>query len=262
MKLFNALVLAGERGEKNPLLEKTGAPCKALVPVKGVPMLMRVLDALIQCTPVDKILLLGPEKRFWEEIASKVTYPKLSWTPQAASPSLSVYKGLEILGEEPVFLTTADHALLRPEIVEYFLHRALKAGGDLAVGIARYETLSVSYPEARRTTYRLKEGAFCSTNLYAFLTPLSHRAVIFWREVETQRKNPLKIVRAFGIKPLAKYLAKKLALKEAFAYVSQALGCNTVPVIIPYPEAAIDVDSVEDLALVEKILDKRGEKQP
>ena len=259
MKPFKALVLAGERKEKNPLLQHTQAPCKALVPIKGVPMLERVLRALLACPPLEKVLLVGPDAQIWKEVAPKLAHPKVSWIPPAETPSLSVSQGLEVLGEGPVLLTTADHALLRPEIVEYFLHRAVRSEGDLAVGIARYETLKKAYPQARRTTYRLKEGAFCSTNLYAFLTPQSHSSVVFWRQVEAYRKNPLKIIKAFGLKPLAKYLSKKLSLEEALEYASQALGCRVKAVIMPYPEAAIDVDDPEDLALVEQILDKRGD---
>ncbi len=258
---FKALVLAGERPGKDPLVENTGAPCKALVPVGGVPMIKRVVETLLNCPLLEKIFLCGPEEECWQRIKDLLP-PTLIWIPPAPTPSRSTYKALELMGEGAVFLTTADHALLTREIVEYFLYRARQSVADLAVGVARYETLKAAYPEARRTTYRLKEGRFCSTNLYGLLTPAARKAVYFWRRVEEKRKNPLAIVKAFGAKALAKYLAGRLSLKEAFAQVSQVLGCQVEPVIIPYPEAAIDVDDPDDLALANQILEKRGENKP
>ncbi|NPB10097.1 MAG: NTP transferase domain-containing protein, partial [Thermodesulfobacteria bacterium] len=247
---------------KDPLVKSTGAPCKALVPVGGVPMIRRVVEALLASPTVEEVFLCGPEEKHWQELRPLLP-PSVKWIAPASTPSRSTLKALELLGETPVFLTTGDHALLTPEVVEYFLHRAPRTeGADLVVGVARYETLRAAYPDARRTTYRLKEGRFCSTNLYAFLTPAAKQAVYFWRRVEEKRKNPLAIVRAFGARALAKYLSGRLSLEEAFARVSRVLGCRVAPVVIPHPEAAIDVDDPEDLALANQILTKRGEKEP
>ncbi len=259
---FKALVLAGERPEGDPLAEATGVPCKALVPVGGIPMIKRVVKTLLDCPLIEKIHLCGPEEFCWLRLRDLLP-SEVDWIPPAPTPSRSTYKALELLGgKDPVFLTTADHALLSPQMVEYFLHRATRTLADLVVGIARYETLRANYPQARRTTYRLKEGRFCSTNLYALLSPLARKAVFFWQQVEDKRKNPLAIVRAFGAGTLAKYLAGYLKLKEAFERASQILGCQVEAVIVPYPEAAIDVDDLEDLALVNQILRKRGENLP
>ena len=46
---FTALVLAGSRGPTDPVAAAAGLPHKALVPVAGRPMLLRVIDTLRQC---------------------------------------------------------------------------------------------------------------------------------------------------------------------------------------------------------------------
>jgi hypothetical protein len=51
-----------------------------------------------------------------------------------------------------------------------------------------------------------------------------------------------------------RYLLGQLSLAEALERVSQRLGFRAGTVIIPFPEAAIDVDSVKDWKLVEKIV--------
>ena len=45
-KLFTALVLAGRRGPTDPVAQAAGCSHKALVPIAGIPMLVRVLREL------------------------------------------------------------------------------------------------------------------------------------------------------------------------------------------------------------------------
>ena len=46
----------------------------------------------------------------------------------------------------------------------------------------------------------------------------------------------------------------RLSLEQAFAHVSGKLGAQIQPVMLPYAEAAVDVDKPEDKELVERIL--------
>jgi hypothetical protein len=89
--------------------------------------------------------------------------------------------------------------------------------------------------------------------LFAFLTPRSRRAALFWRRVEAQRKNPLRIIRVLGWVAVWRYLLGRLSLDEALRRVSHRLQMKAGAVIIPYPEAAIDVDSIDDRALTEML---------
>ena len=45
-----------------------------------------------------------------------------------------------------------------------------------------------------------------------------------------------------------------LTLADALAELGQRMGLSIQEVILPFPEAAVDVDTLEDLALVEQIL--------
>jgi len=56
-----------------------------------------------------------------------------------------------------------------------------------------------------------------------------------------------------------RYLVGKLTLADALDRMSQRLGFRACAVDMPFAEAAIDVDSVADLELVEKIVSKRRE---
>ena len=67
---FSAIVLAGDRAAGDPLVEAAGVCCKALIPVAGTPMVLRVLEALGESPWVDERLLCGPPRAAWEKEAA------------------------------------------------------------------------------------------------------------------------------------------------------------------------------------------------
>ncbi len=256
--LFNALVLAGERSRKNPLAERFQISLKAVIPVGGRPMVQRVLEALSSSAHIEQIYLCGPDKGIFDglkPLRDMFRSGRLVWVENEKSPSLSALKAIKLSGRNhPVLLTTADHALLRTEVVDFFCQGALSSPGDLIVGLARLETIKSTWPEARRTSYRFREGRFCSCNLFGFMNKNSLNAAKFWQKIEEKRKHPLKIVRSFGICWALWYLSGSLGIEKAFERASRVIGCRIKPLIIPFPEAAIDVDSYADWKLAEKII--------
>ncbi|MEE4462085.1 MobA-like NTP transferase domain containing protein, partial [Azotobacter chroococcum] len=80
----------------------------------------------------------------------------------------------------------------------------------------------------------------------------------FWRQVEQERKRPWRVI-AGALGPLAtlRYLLGRLTLEQALAQLSRKLGVKIGAVVLPFAEAAIDVDSRADLDLVERILAQR-----
>ena len=123
---FIAVVLAADRTANDPVASKTGVACKAIAPVGGTPMIIRVLDALEASGMVkDNRDLrsarsrLFPTARNWKSVFE----PGASiWVPNLDSPSRSANSALAQVDQHaPVLLTTADHALLTPAIVQHFL---------------------------------------------------------------------------------------------------------------------------------------------
>jgi hypothetical protein len=157
----------------------------------------------------------------------------------------------------PLLITTADHPLLSPPMVERFCAAARASGAALVAGLAEARVIRAAYPETRRTWLRFADGAYSGANLFALLGPEGRRAVAFWRRVEQERKRPWRLVRAFGLRPLVAYLLGRLSLDDAMARASAVLGARVAAVQLPFAEAAIDVDRPADLALVETILSRK-----
>lgn len=260
-QLFRAIVLAADREASNPVAAAAGVRCKSLAPVNGTPMIFRVLEALSSSTAIENALLCGPTKIIVDqepELHECIASGKAAWMENQATPSLSAYEAMKSLPESaPILLTTSDHALLTTEIVEYFCGEAQASGCDVVAGVARRETVMNAYPQTSRTAYQFRDGAYCSCNLFAFLTPQSRTVPSFWRQVEQQRKNPFKVIRILGWMTVLRYLAGRLTLIEAMERLSQRLGCRAGIVVMPYPEAAIDVDSAGDWNFVQQIAAKK-----
>lgn len=257
---FTCLLLAADREAHNPVAQAAGAPCKSLTWLGGKPMLVRVLEALRQCHAIERCLLLGPA---WEILAKHSTASLftslgawLAWIPPQSSPSLSVLAGFSHLPDnQPVLLTTADLAFPAKPTFEDFCRQAGARGEDLAVGLVPYSQVAARFPGVRRTQLKFADGPFCTCNLFAFLTPQGRRLVELWRQLEQERKRPWRLIRALGPLTLLRYLCGSLTTEAVARQVERKLKLKVNFIVLPYPEAAIDVDTADDLRLVRKWLE-------
>jgi len=254
---FTGLVLAGDRGTGDPVAAMAGVACKAFCPVDGTPMLARVLDALESSPSVDKLVLSGPRGEVLhglEGLREGIDSARWRWLEPGPSPSVSAGAAMNTIEPaSPVLLTTADHALLRPEIVEHFCDAAWRTGADLVVGMVRYEEVMHAFPGMRRTGIRFRDGKYCGCNLYAFLSPDARRAAEFWRRVEQDRKKPWRMIRGLGWYTLLRFVVGRLTLDDALLLLSERIGVAIDRVMLPYPEAAVDVDKPSDWEFVERL---------
>lgn len=255
---YVAIILAGDRGPTDPIAQATGAPCKALSPVGGVPLLWRVITTLQKLPELSEILLVGPTQEILNanpDLLQKLEASDITWIAPGASPSASAAKALTRLpDDQPALITTADHALLQPDMVTALLSGS--RGHDLALAMVPYQIVHAAFPESRRTALRLRPGdGFCGCNLFAVNNTNGRRLITMWQQVEAQRKHPARmIIGMLGLAAVIRYGLRRLTLRDAFARLSARVGVDVHPVLLDDPTAAVDVDSVDDLRLVESIL--------
>lgn len=255
---FSAVIMAADRNPDDPVAMAAAVACKALAPVAGMPMVLRVLTALKQSLQVGPRLLCGPPGPLLEQaevLKSGVDAGDYGWTASRESPSASAAAAMEQIPEsQPVLLTTADHALLSSQIIDHFCGQARAADVDLVVALAPHERVAAAYPSMQRTRLRFSDSDYCSCNLFAFMTPRARSITALWRKVESQRKHPWRVIGILGWWPVFKYLLGRLSLQEALARLSGRLGMKIGAVIMPYADAAVDVDSENDWRLVQQIV--------
>ena len=240
------LILAGQReGVTDPLCEAADVSHKAEISVGGTPMLNRVIAALTDAGLEDKIYISGYSKS------------NLTQVPNGKGPADSVGLGLAAIKQYPCLVTTCDHALLTADMVRSFIEGAEAAGADICVGLATQTVIQAEYPETKRTYLRFSDEAVSGCNLFYIANENGLKAIAFWQSVQHLRKNPLKLAQKVGVKIGLKYAAGRLSLKGAFDYAADLIGITAAPVLLPFAEAAIDVDKPSDLELVEAILEAR-----
>jgi CTP:molybdopterin cytidylyltransferase MocA len=260
---LTSLVLAGRRGPDDPVATAAGLSHKCLVPADGVPMLARVVEALAASRSVGSIVISIEDPDLvgdLERLSPRRKDGRLRVFPSAATPSLSALAAAKSLDQPfPLLITTADHALLTPDLVDFFASAARETGADIVAGLVPAEVLLDAYPQTKRTFLRFRDGRYSSCNLFCVLTEAGLRVLDFWRRVERDRKRPWRIARAFGIGTLVAYVLGRLTLEQGLARLSRTLDVDARAVIVPTAEAAIDVDKPSDLTLVEEILRRRGD---
>ncbi|WP_077045131.1 nucleotidyltransferase family protein [Pseudomonas sp. KK4] len=266
-KPFTALVLAADRATDDPVAALAGTGCKALVPVAGVAMVRRVVEALEASERIERIVLVGPARHLLEQDASMsplLDTGRISWLPPANSPSASAAQALAHQpADRPVLVTTADHALLCPEMVDYFLEQATSGGHDFVVAVTPLETVLARFPGTRRTGIRLRGGPYCGSNLFAFMNEDARRLASFWQRVEQDRKHPRRVIAgALGIPGILRYLLGRLTLEQALQQLSARLHVRIGAVIMPFAQAAIDVDSPLDYEMVERFHAQKNQSIP
>ncbi|MEM1156505.1 MAG: nucleotidyltransferase family protein [Pseudomonadota bacterium] len=261
---MTSIVLAGDRTKADSLINHSKVGAKAMIDLDGMPMVRRVLNALRASRVVNKIMMSGPEASEVardEPLSKWIADKEVIWSEPGVSPSTSAFQAMQSLDpEESVLLTTADHPLLTAEIVDAFGRQSMVDDVDVAVGLAPHALVLEAYPGIKKTVLRFSDGEFCGCNLFAFVTPEGRRAARFWRRIEQQRKKPLIVIGLLGWWTVIRYRLGLLSLEEALAKLSKRLGLRIRAVILPYANAAIDVDSVADLVLVEGSLAKAAEE--
>lgn len=256
------VVLAGRRPGPDALADGDGAPHRALLDIAGEPMLVRVLRHLLGWPSIEHVLVNIDRPELLEALPDVVRWQadgRVAILASTTSPSRSVLESLDRLdlASGPILVTTADHALLDDAILTSFFDASEKTRADLCVGLVPRSVIEARFPEARRTYLRFRGEAYSGANLFLFRTPAARGAALFWQRVESLRKQPWRIARAFGLRNLLRFLLRRLTLAQAFEQVSRVLGLRAEAIPLSQAEAAVDVDKRDDLVLVRRLLAER-----
>ncbi len=242
-----AILLAGERPGGDPFAAAMGLAAKALVPVGGVPMGERVARVLRAHSAIDHLRVFGVPAL--TELGGIAVEPSGTSIAATLRPLVAAMNG-------PLLVTTADHALLTPAMLDSFVAGA--QGSDLAAGLVERRVFEPAYPGNRRTWLPFRGGAYSGANLFWIGSRAALPLIERWAAVEQQRKRGRALVGAFGPLLLLGVALRFLTLDGALAQLGRRYGVMLRAVRLPQPEACIDVDKPADLALADQIMATRG----
>ncbi|MEM7054591.1 MAG: nucleotidyltransferase family protein [Pseudomonadota bacterium] len=255
----DVVVLAGDRGPEDPLALDAGVPGKVLVPLAGRALLTHVMQALSRWPERGQVAVVSNNAEPYQD-AVKVGV-EYQFVEPASGPAASLAMALRGLsGDRPVLVLTGDHPLLKPEWWQPLLQAMnMPETSDALVGLVDYAQVMQRFPQNRRTRYRFADISVCGSNIFLLATPKGRKLADLWQSFERDRKKPWRIVARLGWANLLRYLLGRLTLEQAFDLLSKRFGVRVQPVLLPWPEAAVDVDSAVDLALVRQIFAERAE---
>ncbi len=214
-------------------------------------MLQRVVSALLGIGSYSKMLVVI-------EPYVDLEIPNISRLVPKSTAASSARAAVLHIGAYPVLITTGDHALLTPEMVRHALAQSVLMNADVTVGLATADTILGEYPATKRTFFKLGKDRVSGCNLFTVHSDKALKLFDTWEKVERLRKRPLKLVAEFGIWPLLQLITGRLTIDKAFDFVSRQTGATVKPLLLPFAEAAIDVDKPEDKELAEQIIAKRS----
>ncbi len=255
MTNWTALLLAGSRPGGDPLTRSLGCDYKPLLPIKGEPMLLRPIRALLAEPKIAGIRVLTQHP---ERLAGVLPHdPKVQVeVSQETIASTLAAICADPASRFPLLVTTADHALLSPEMVAEFIDRS--GDCDIAVAFVESRPLLARFPDAKRTWLRFGREKYSGANLFALNTPRAAVAIERWRAIEQDRKKGWRVLLQLGLPLFLGAVLRVRDLVQTGHRLSLQLGVVIKPVVMSDPLAAIDVDKPADFSLVKLILDGRA----
>ena len=244
--MLNIVVLAGSYREKNAL----GVYNKALMDIKGKPMLEYILDALMRVRDISQTALVGPAAQLSRYDSDRVHAVESNGTIME-----NVMAGARSFKDEnDLLILVSDLPMLTAEAVEDFIQQSYKTGGDFCYPVIPRECMEAKFPGSRRSYTQLHDGIFTGGNMFFVRPQVLEKSLWLAEKMLAARKHPLQMARLVHVGLLVKLMTGSLRIADAEKRVSEILGIKARAVICRYAEVGHDVDKPEDVALAEKYL--------
>ena len=238
---MNAVLLAGGPLDDVARLQP-GAPNKAFVDIGGRTLAGRVLIALRGSPSVGRIVVVAPPNAWGHDDLRAAD----DFRPDGVRITESLENGLK--GFEPdddVLVVASDLPVLAAAAVEDFIAgvRCVEKGEHVR-----------AFPDVPHTWARMRDGTFCGGGMVAIKPRSLRRLERFIERLGAARKDPLKLASLFGWDMLARFAFGRLSIAQAEARATKILGAPVRALISPYPETAVNVDRVSDVALARRLV--------
>lgn len=252
---WTVLLLAGSRPGGDPLTRSLGVDYKPLLPIRGEPMLLRPIRALLAVERVAEIRALTQDPSRLEGVVPDDPRLVIERSDETIAATL-----LRICDDPstrfPLLVTAADHALLTSEMVTEFLDGSTE--GDISIAVVSKTAMLRRFPEAQRTWLRFGRELYSGANLFALRTPQARVGIERWRAIEQDRKKGWRVLMQLGLPLFLGAVLRVRDIHQTARGLSRSLGIRIGVVEMSDPIAAIDVDKAADYTLVNEILDVRA----
>lgn len=246
--MTKAVILAGssksDHGKEDEFKKN-----KALVNINERPMVVYIVEALLNVAEISQLYIIGPEKDLKEALDGyhiTVIPEKGSVLDNIlfATENIYVQEGRNLL------LVTSDIPLITSEAISDFLSNC-KEDYDLFYPIINKDTCEKKFSDFERTYVKFKEGYFTGGNVF-FINPAKvSQCYETLDKMIALRKKPVQLAMLLGLTFVLKLFTGRLNLLEVERKVSKLLNIKGKAIITFYPELGTDIDKEADLWWVE-----------
>lgn len=238
------MVLAGGApGELHPTLGK------ALIPLAGVEMARRTLQAVVAAPGIEQVVLVSEQRPDWPE--------EFLWAPACADLMGSFESGVRATGEseEPVLVCCGDLPLLTSDSISDVVLRAQKRPqASLWYVYLRQENSLYAYPKLRHTWARFADGTYCGTGVMLLRPQVMEAMRAAMERLTFARKNMFRLAGCLGWGNLLNYALGRLTVERAERAGQGIFQVVCAGIETPYAELGFNVDDADSLAEARRIL--------
>jgi hypothetical protein len=135
-----------------------------------------------------------------------------------------------------------------------FVARVEATDADVIYGCVEKGAHLARFPSVPHTWARMRDGTYCGGGMFALKPRAMPQLERFIEDLGAARKSPLRLASFFGWDMLARFALGRLSVGQAEARATKILGAPVRALISPYPETAVNVDRVSDVALARKLV--------
>jgi CTP:molybdopterin cytidylyltransferase MocA len=252
---FDVIITAGyDRNKVDPLVEITGQPQKVLIEIAGAPMIWHVVRALEESERIGEIVIVGLDPKDAPDFGRIIHYVA-DQGGMTSNQRAGAEKAASINSQNRYVLAmAADAPLLTGDMLRWFIDACHPYEHDIYWGIVERHVMEATFPFSKRSYLRLREGQFCSGDLFLLDLEAGLRVHRRMERFFASRKNVFKQVRMLGFNVIFNYLIGRLSLKIMLDVVQRELGATGAPIFVPFAEVGMDVDKPHQLEEIQRYL--------
>ncbi len=250
--MTDAIVLAG--GGTEPGLG-ADIPNKGFLQISGRPLVDYVVQAVQRARGIGRIAVVGPPGPLRSVVSRDVTVV----SDNGGIMENVAHAVRELGGRDLTLVAASDIPLLTGAVVEEFLAVCARTPADFYYAVVPKDAMDRQFPTAQKTYVTLTDGTFCGGSLMLFNPAVIDRVQPFVERVIAARKKPWLLAQLFGWAIVLRFASGRLSIAEMVARAREVVGIDVMPVVLPRPELALDVDvgKPENLALIRAALQQR-----
>ncbi len=234
-----------------------GTP-KALLSIRGKPMLQWVLDAVAATERIEKVVIIGLTQDHGLHCGVKSVHYIHSAGSIFDNARAGCARVLELNpGSTRTLWVSADLPLLTPEMLNWFIDRTMESEHELYYQIIEKSVMESRFSACKRTYTRLKGQTVCGGDVSVINPNVASGTHPAFGKISAARKSVAKQAALVGPWPLLLLLTRQLTTDRAADIVHKRLGLNGVFINTPYPEMGMDVDKPAQYEIARRELKRR-----